>query len=220
MITVFFVFSCKKESCDLSNLITSTVTDIDNHVYPTVTIDGAEWMVENLNANRFSNGDSIEQVNLDSLWKITNEPAYVYYHDDSARQESFSFGKLYNFNAITDNRNICPNGWHVSSKSDWQDLIECMDGEFKAGIKLKHADSTNIIWNAPNQEIATDESKFSALPQGARTEEGSFTNQRFFAYFWGVKDDPTVFSLSYISGGAGSIEVDKRFGASVRCVKD
>ncbi|MFT6747678.1 MAG: hypothetical protein ACJAZ2_002035 [Glaciecola sp.] len=214
MITISI--SCEKETCDLSNPVTSTVTDIEGHVYPTVIFEGQQWMAENLNTSLFANGDSIEQVITDSLWQVTSNAGYAYYNNDSTRQESLSYGKLYNFNAITDSRNMCPQGWHVSTKSDWDDLVQCMNGESRAGIALKDT----VVWNAPNQELATNESQFTALPQGARTEIGEFTNQRFFAYFWGVDDDPRIFSMSYISEGVGNFEVDKRFGGSVRCVKD
>jgi len=218
LIISLFMFSCKKEPCNLSTITTSTVTDSEGHVYPTVIIEDQEWMTENLNTSLFANGDTIEQIKGDSLWTITSNPGFVYFDNDSARQEGLSYGKIYNFNAANDERNVCPVGWHVSTKKEWEQLIECMDGEYKAGIKLKQSGVSE--WNAPNDVFATNESKFSALPHGARTEDGSFYNQRFFAYFWGIDNDPTTFSLSYISEGIASFEVDNQFGASVRCVKD
>lgn len=212
-------FSCKKEVCDLSDIGTSTITDIDGHVYPTVIIHGQEWMAKNLNVTRFANGDTIEQVKPDSLWKITNSPAYVYYLSDSVRQENLFYGKLYNFHAAVDDKNICPEGWHVSTKSDWEELIECMGGEYKAGIKLKEAGKTST-WMAPSDQITDNESQFTAIPQGGREENGNFINQAYSSYFWGFDNNPTLFSMSYLSEGIAQFEVKKRFGGSVRCVKD
>lgn len=217
MITISI--SCEKEDCDLSNIVTSSVTDIEGHVYPTVIFEDQEWMAENLNSGLFANGDSIKKATSDSLWQVTSDAGYSYYNNDSTRQVTLSYGKLYNFNAITDSRKICPLGWHVSTKSDWDDLVQCMSGDSKAGIKLKD-NGLGTTWNAPNEDIASNESEFTARPQGARTEKSEFTNQRFFAYFWGADTDPTIYSMSYISEGVANFKVDKNFGGSVRCVKD
>lgn len=217
MIALLF-FSCKKEPCDLSTITTSAITDTEGHVYPTVIIEDQQWMTENLNTSFFANGDKIEHLKSDSAWAITSNPGLVYFNNDSARQEGLSYGKLYNFNAVKDERNVCPGGWHVSTKKEWDQLIECMGDEYTAGIKLKQNGVSE--WNAPSADITTNESKFSALPHGARTEDGSFYNQRFFAYFWGIDNDPTTFSLSYFSEGIASFKVESQFGASVRCVKD
>ena len=211
-------FSCKKDHCDLREVIYSTVSDIDNNTYPTVFINNQEWMTENLNVGRFANGDTIIELQSDSAWISTNANGYAYYNNNSARQESFSYGKLYNFNAVTDGRNICPTGWHVSTKSDWDELVKCMGGAYEAGFKLK--ENSSSAWSAPNNAIANDTINFSALPQGARIETGEFQNQRFSAYFWNADDQPAVIAMSYLSEGTADFEVKEQFGASVRCVKD
>ena len=64
---------------------------------------------------------------------------------------------------------ICPSGWHLPSKAEWQQLDTFLGGSTIAGGKLKEQGISH--WIAPNA-AATDETGFKALPAGMH----DFTN--------------------------------------------
>ncbi|MCD4683757.1 MAG: fibrobacter succinogenes major paralogous domain-containing protein [Bacteroidales bacterium] len=59
-----------------------------------------------------------------------------------------TYGRLYNWYAVNDNRKISPQGWHVASFDEWQTLIDYLGGESIAGGKLK--ESGNDHWEGDN----------------------------------------------------------------------
>ncbi len=98
-----------------------TVTDIDGNVYNTVTIGPQVWMQENLKTSRYQDGSAIGEVEDSISWANiynTNSttPAWCYYGSDAANNATY--GKLYNWYAANDPRNVCPAGWHLPTGSD------------------------------------------------------------------------------------------------------
>lgn len=105
----------------------NTMMDIDGNVYKTVQIGLQCWMKENLRTTRYADGTVIPI-------------GYIRYHDVAHRYSPFGmeslasrYGWLYNWPAVmhgdsTSNTNpsgvqgICPNGWHVPSMEEWQQL--------------------------------------------------------------------------------------------------
>jgi uncharacterized protein (TIGR02145 family) len=51
--------------------------------------------------------------------------AWAHYNNDS--QYENPFGKLYNWFAVSDNRNVCPSGWHIPSDGEWNFLFLFLD---------------------------------------------------------------------------------------------
>lgn len=138
-------------------------TDADNNYYAVVKTDTMIWMAENLKTTRYSNYDSIPNVTIDNVWYGLKTGAYCDYSYNLAN--GMFYGRLYNFYAATDSRNICPSGWHVPSDDEWTLLITYLGGETVAGGKLKESDTTGVLWWSPNKG-ATNESGFSARPGG------------------------------------------------------
>jgi uncharacterized protein (TIGR02145 family) len=68
---------------------------------------------------------------------------------------------LYTWFAITDSRNVCPDGWHIPTDAEWTALTDTLGGISVAGGKLKS--TTN--WTTPNTG-ATNASGFSAFANG------------------------------------------------------
>ena len=102
----------------------NTVTDIDNHIYRTVTIGSQVWMAENLKVTRYADGTTIPHITDDIEW-IDIEilhfgRAYCYYDNDIG----LDYGVLYSYaTAIGLNaQGICPNGWHLPSDEEWTEL--------------------------------------------------------------------------------------------------
>ena len=165
------------------------VDERDGHVYRTVKIGEQNWMAENLNfdynegsAKSFCyNGDSLKceiagryyslSAALDSV-SLANDP-------DNPQEcgEKTSSCKLPEVV-----RGVCPAGWHLPSRAEWDTLITTVGGTGKAGQALK----SKYGW--VDYEGGNDYG-FSAVPWGV----GSV------AYFWVA----TTACLGSMANGCG-----------------
>jgi uncharacterized protein (TIGR02145 family) len=84
-------------------------------------------MIENLKVTHFRNGDSIPNITNDAIWTNLTVGAYCDYNYNSAN--SSTYGRLYNWYAVNDNRVIAPLGWHVPSDVEWQTLVDYLGGD-------------------------------------------------------------------------------------------
>ena len=98
----------------------NTVTDVDGNIYHTVLIGDQEWMTENLKTTRYNDGTPIAYVVDVTDWRNIDEPAYVWYENNSSYEESY--GALYNWHAVGDPKGLCPDGWRVATDEDWKEL--------------------------------------------------------------------------------------------------
>ena len=187
------------------------VVDIDGNIYNTVTIGNQVWMAENLKVTHYTNGDPIPYV-ADSLeWINLKTGAYCDYQN--LKENGEIYGHLYNSFAIDDERGLCPEGWHVPIKEEFDILREYLGGAKIAGAKLKETKYEH--WLIPNIG-ATNSSGFSALPGGRRTKRG-FSRMGYDGYFWSsgmyylyLRYEKTEFSLGFN---------EMYDGYSIRCVR-
>ena len=106
----------------------------DGHTYQTVVIGSQEWFAENLRTTVYANGDNIpHMINCgDMSW---NPMGWMNYMHNSELDNPF--GKLYNYDVVSDVRNACPSGWHIPSQNEWITLIDFLGGMTVAGGKMK-----------------------------------------------------------------------------------
>jgi len=197
-----------------------TVTDIDGNVYRTVKIGNQWWLAENLKVTQYSNGDAIPNVTGSTEWENLSTGAYCNYDNDVNNVDTY--GRMYNWYAVDDSRNIAPEGWHVPSDAEWQILSDYLGGEWVAGGKMKVTGTE--YWNSPN-EGATNESDFSALPSGWRAGNSNFNDMGRYAYFWSSTEygssDSWYWYIYYKQSILfRSIYWSLRSGFSVRCLRD
>ena len=195
-----------------------TVRDIDGNDYYTVRIGTQEWMAENLKVTRYRNGDQIPDVTDDNSWSnLTTGARCTNIYIDNY---SSIYGLLYNWYAVKDNRSICPAGWHVPSDDEWTALITYLGGGNSAGGKLKEAGTSH--WIFPNTD-ATNESGFTALPDGARGPYG-FSSALDWGFWWSATeyDATTAWHIILFTYDAtvNKPSNSKNNGFSVRCLKD
>lgn len=143
------------------------VTDIDNNTYQTTVINGTEWMAENLRVSRFNNGDIIPNIVNDSVWANTNNPAFCYQNNDSINY-AFS-GKLYNYYTVSDQRNVCPQGWSVPSYNDFFELVNFLDSLHPNNVGFVLKDS--VGWPNPAHN-GSNIYGFNGIPNGWRDDNG------------------------------------------------
>ena len=137
--------------------------------------------------------------------------------------------------AVGDDRNIAPEGCHLATEEEWQQLeVSIGIGPATAdsfgvhgtdeGGKLKEADTTH--WLSPNTG-ATNESRFTALPAGCRDVIVDFLALHGCSFFWSTEEYESIptgrvfyrtkwYDESYICCDP----YDKKDEFSVRCVRD
>lgn len=180
--------------------------DVKN--YKSVVIGSQVWMAENLQSAIFQNGDAIPRAATVKEWLAAykNEsPAWCYYRNDPKNGEKF--GKLYNWYAVKDPRDIAPKGWHVPSDAEWKALMTSMGGGGSAFAKLK----------APEG--------FAALPAGARYyKDASFNHMGKITFWWSAnKNDKWNAWYHAMHYGYKQVARDNggmNTGHSIRCVKN
>lgn len=169
------------------------------------------WMTENLNVFCFRNGDEILEADSEEKWLQygrNEKPAYCYYDFDCKNE---NYGKLYNWYAVADHRNIVPNGWRLPTDNELFILEEF----------IKHP--KYCIENI-KMEV------FSLKFVGYSYEKGVFSGTNFYSKFWcrSNYDNPYwAYILEknyYIYGrGGGSIQYiskEGNNGFSLLCIKD
>ncbi|MFH2048723.1 MAG: FISUMP domain-containing protein [bacterium] len=198
---------------------TNIIADIDGNVYQTVKIGNQLWMAENLKVTHYRNGDAIPNVTDNTTWSNLTTGAYCNY--GNILNNASTYGRFYNWYAVSDSRNIAPNGWHVPTDAEWQSLVDYLGGDAVAGGKMKETGTSH--WNSPNTR-ATNESGFSALPGGYRYTNGYCYHMGSSAYFWSSTEygsgNAWGRGLDYGSSEVGRYSGNKPWGFSVRCIRD
>lgn len=230
LIIIIFVFGCKKEEKPFNSdgeydgqpcPETPTIT-WGGQSYSTIQIGTQCWMGENLNVGIMINGQK-DMMNNDTIEKYC-------FDDDTANCEVY--GGLYQWNELmnyttTDNKGICPTGWHIPTHNEMNVLHEYLGGSLESGRKLKEVGFDH--WDEPNAG-ASNSSGFTALPGGERnietgiTVHGQFTSLGRHAIFWTSTSHPNsdaqAWDLFFESVVFSGTFPHQNYGLSVRCVKN
>ena len=217
-------------------IIYGTMTDSrDGNTYKTVKIGEQVWMAENLNY-----ADSVKTPSLkENSWCYGNVAANcekygrlytwaaaidsVKLANDVMNPLDCGYGKTCDFSGTV--QGICPSGWHLPSRDEWNTLITAVGGDSKAGTALKSTSG----WTSLNgvSGNGTDAFGFSALPAGYRDRHGHYYSERSYAEFWTSTEDAedgsyNAYDMSIFVETYASLNVSssKPYGYSVRCLKD
>lgn len=233
-----------------------SVTDICGNKYTYINFNGKTWMAQNMRCNKYDTKseqsgktlststknyapcyiDASERYNWDEESKkngtnLTDEQilqlGYLYSWSAAVGLKSYDEAKEKTYFSYT-RQGICPNGWHIPTKSDW------VESETN-GKKLK---STTGWYNGDSEyKAGSDSHGFSALPAGYCSVSSSGSNYikdlGTYAYFWTVDPEVTTGILGYKNTDGAfarlmgysydelfSISHTKTAALSVRCVKD
>ena len=214
----------------------ATVTDYDLNVYNTVQIGNQCWMRENLRSTHYADGTAIAAG-------TTSSTSTAYYYP---LQGDFTYGYLYNWKAVMRNssnsqsnpsgvQGVCPNGWHVPSDAEWDELETYVSGQSNylcSGDNTYYAKAlaakTGWVSSAGtcavgNVQVSNNATGFSALPAG-HNYGGSYTNYGTAATFWSSTEagSANTFDRSVDYSNAVFIRSNhpKGYGFSVRCLRD
>jgi len=115
-------------------------------------------------------------------------------------------------------RGICPEGWHIPSKAEWDVLTAYIGGSGTEGKKLK----TTGGWKRGGN--GTDDYGFSALPGGYGNSGNNFDDVGDIGYWWSAGEYNSTYAWSrqmdYDRESADWYGYEKSYMHPVRCVKD
>ena len=157
------------ENKQTQNYQSSLIDSRDNKQYKTSTIGNKTWMAENLNYN----------ANGSKCYKNNN-------------QNCTKYGRLYDWNTA---KNVCPNYWHLPSRSEWDALIKA------TGLNVNFLTHTG----------------------GYGDSYGDFYNISNYSYWWtSTENDINTAYIRSIDDNNKTYRnsLDKNLLLSVRCVKN
>ena len=111
----------------------------DGHVYRTVKLGTRRWMAENLN---YAYNDGVQ-----SFCYLDREEYCDYigrlYTWSGAMAMDTKYDSTYNVKLDLPHQGVCPEGWHVSTMEDWEDLIDYVDA---------NNGNESVAWNLMSNE--------------------------------------------------------------------
>jgi uncharacterized protein (TIGR02145 family) len=193
--------------------------DADGNSYKVVKIGTQTWMAENLKTTHYRNGEEIPYVTDKNKWAYRDTEAYCWLNNDTTNKNIY--GALYNRYAVVDKRNLCPVGWHLPTKAEWNLLFDYLGGRSVACGRMKETGDAH--WAYPNPG-ATNDSGFTALPGGSRNINAGFSTWSNYAS-WSISNPIEDIANCNTVGlsTAGTIDIEcpgETAGNSVRCVMD
>jgi uncharacterized protein (TIGR02145 family) len=205
---------------DVCEEITDGCVDYDGNSYATVQIGNQLWMSENLKTTHYNNGDEIPTNLDDSSWELANYGTVAVYDDQESNIDTY--GRLYNWYAVVDNRGVCPENFHVPTDGEYILLTNYLGGNDIAGGKMKEAGLEH--WDSPNTG-ATNESGFSGLPGGFRNVTGSYVYMGSDGYFRSSSEYSSSQAWFHSLHSVWEevyrgFNMNKSSGNSVRCIGD
>jgi len=182
--------------------ITEGQTLTDNNAgqtYKTVKIGNQLWLAANLNIP-------------------TEGGSWCY---ENIAYNCSKYGRLYNWETAM---SVCPSGWRLPTRQDWQRVVDYAGGNDTGAKTLK----AKKYWenDDDNSGNGSDDYGFFALPGGYWNPytNDDFYNIGYFGYWWTATERDG--SLAYYRGMSYDYNYVpdyygfKQYGFSVRCVRD
>ena len=196
----------------------------DGNIYETIQIGQTIWMAENLawlpSVSPVASGSQI-----DSYY-------YVYGYNGFKTTEAKAtssyqtYGVLYNWTAA---QSACPDGWHLPTDEDWQDLEEYlgMPGDEADAVRFRSSGEVGKKLKATSgwyqEGNGSNVARFNAIPAGYRARGGEYKYQGSYAPFWTATENGTLANfrgMYYFNDAVYRADWYKTAGFSVRCIKN
>ena len=165
-----------------------SVTDSDGNTYRTVKIGDQDWMAENLNVGRLISCDA-DPTDNNLIEKQT------FYSDiDYANLYGgmYQWNEMMNYKIGEKSQGICPTGWHIPDKTDWEILLNKITSDGYGELQGKVLKSL-IGWESGN---GTDLYGFAVLPSGYKSVDSPVMYEKS-ARFWSL----LLFGMFILNGG-------------------
>jgi len=171
----------------------STVTDNrDGQVYNTVEIGSTIWMADNL--------------------KYAERGSWCYENKDENCEQ---YGRLYNWktamntNSENKDQGVCPEGWIIPSKSDWETLFE----SYKKTKDLTEGGESGLNIRFAGIKFPNDSFDFLAQSTAfwSSSKDVSITTGNYIITWYFYQDQKNNEPQRY--------STDENYGQSIRCIK-
>jgi len=211
---------CKTEGVD--DCVYGTVTDDrDGQTYKTVKIGNQTWMAENLNFetdDSYCYNDSAEYCGKYGrlyLWKTAMDSVGIWSTNGKGCGYSADCSPKYPV------RGICPKGWHLPTKDEFDTLLVAVGGQFTASPMLRS--TSGWIDDEGTNYSGSDAYGFSALPAGLKVID-RYESEGCIADFWasnvGYGNNVYILGMECGYDFASVRVIYNCIGLSVRCLKD
>jgi len=228
------------------------VVDQEGNSYSYIIYGDQSWTVENAQMITYRDGTPIPQLTDQGEWANTTTGAWCYFDNDPSN------GILYNWYAVagihdndpeTPNKELAPEGWHVASYSEWEELQSFLIDagynfdETTNGNKIAKAMASTTGWEEGGSssseggeleigdpgydQITNNSSSFNAYPTGGRRFSNSnFFNQGIESGYWSstesTEQEGRAWQFHFYIDGIYTSQYEwyKNMGWSVRFVKD
>jgi len=240
--TVYYLRSYATNSAGTSygNLISFTTLP-----FTIIAIGTQTWSSQNLDVTTYADGTPIPQVTDPTAWNNLTTGAWCYYNNDPSNDSSY--GKLYNgyavagiYDAASLNNSslrklLAPQGWHIPSTGEWDNLFEFLTDANRSGEGSKLKETGAMHWLASCQS-ASNSSGFTGRPGGYRAMNRTVLDNKmnfeaitlYGAWWTSTSSIPITNPLSgwiaNVSCNHSKLYINTvipyKSGHSVRCVKD
>lgn len=209
LVSLLVFTSCKKSNNPISSDDETATVTYAGKVYHTVKIGNQTWLKENLDVGVMIQGTA-NPSNNGTIEKYC-------YNNDAANCSKY--GGLYQWNEAmaydTANgaRGICPTGWHLPTKVEFDTL---------AAVNRNDSNRLIALGQGTGDGVGTNSSGFSALFAGYRSTDGSLITLGSSTVFWSSTEDRGTYAYGFaLWDYSSSTSYDrKEFGSSIRCIKN
>lgn len=199
----------------------------DSQVYRTIEIGERTWMAQNLNYAYNQKTSSLDSSSFCNQYEPDGCAKYGRFYLWSAAMDSAevfpSSGEKCGYGGICASlvRSVCPEGWHLPSREEFENLFDAVGGRVVAGKALKGSSGWSNGNNGPNDY------GFSARPVGFVDNTGAVRNIGNDANFWYAPKNGSSDTATCVMQIADNEDYARFFNnqfydvaRSVRCVKD
>ena len=220
--------------CDSTVLLHLTITgenglegtfydERDNITYRTIQYGCQTWFAEDLRTNYYADGTQIGTPPSNS--------GYVFYYYRYSNHGGYYYGP----NIAHSHGSVCPTGWHIPTRTEWEDLFTMLRirDEYICGndSSILKAISNTTGWNSsdvecsPGYDMATNNSSNLGLnPDGAAwicpQEKSVLNGIGEYANYLTSSNDVIIFFKNYINPRCYMDYQSPGWGILVRCVMD
>jgi len=181
-------------------------------MYHAVKIGDQIWMKENLDAGKYINSYFHLQSNNGIIEKY-------YLVDDSTKYANlgglYTWDEAMQYDTTAGSRGICPPGWHIPTKEEFQTLIRNVNS---------NSNNLKDYGIGERDGIGNNSSGFSAFLCGSKITQGSWIGVGNNAYFWTSTNGniENAWSVNF-NGSSSWIAVGwayKYAALNIRCIKN